>query len=247
MILHANAHRRAPLDTGSPEKHMRDEHDVDDHAEWGLSVDRLGHNRGIKLREPATMCDVEGPQRAETRREAPTSAEWMQMYHTNSRPLLCFLLRLTVGNRMDAEDYLQETFLRAWRLVCEHPTDLATIRPWLFTVARNIAIDAARARRARPTEVLFEYAPAAAETSNEIECFALAHSVRDALRSLSADHRAALVELYYHEHTAKEAGSILGIPEGTVKSRAHYALRALSDAGLGDEGTQPRRRAAEPA
>jgi DNA-directed RNA polymerase specialized sigma24 family protein len=75
----------------------------------------------------------------------PTLDDWRQLYRNNARPLYRYLLRLTFGNREEAEDHLQETFLRAWRWVRQNPADLTTIRPWLFTVARHIVIDAARA------------------------------------------------------------------------------------------------------
>jgi RNA polymerase sigma-70 factor (ECF subfamily) len=164
----------------------------------------------------------------------PTADEWQLTYRNNARPLYRYLLRLTYGNREEAEDHLQETFLRAWRWVRQHPADLTTIRPWLFTVARRIVIDAARSRKIRPTEVIFDEACQRA-AANDVESFVLAESVRHALQSLSADHREAVVELFYHQRTAKEAAAILGIPEGTVKSRVHYALRALRAAGLGDD------------
>jgi DNA-directed RNA polymerase specialized sigma24 family protein len=45
----------------------------------------------------------------------PTADEWQLMYRTNARPLYRYILRLTFGNREEAEDHLQETFLRAWR------------------------------------------------------------------------------------------------------------------------------------
>jgi RNA polymerase sigma-70 factor (ECF subfamily) len=51
--------------------------------------------------------------------------------------------------------------------------------------------------------------------------------VGDALSRLSADHRAVLEQCYYQGRTTADAARVLGIPEGTVKSRAHYALRAL--------------------
>lgn len=56
------------------------------------------------------------------------------------------------------------------------------------------------------------------------------HAVRAAMLSLSPEHRATLIELFYHERTAKEAAEILAIPEGTVKSRAYYAVQALRQA-----------------
>ena len=51
--------------------------------------------------------------------------------------------------------------------------------------------------------------------------------VAEALTHLSADHRAVLLECYYRGRPVAEAARRLGVPEGTVKSRTHYALRAL--------------------
>ncbi|HEY2794021.1 MAG TPA: sigma-70 family RNA polymerase sigma factor [Micromonosporaceae bacterium] len=186
----------------------------------------------IMTLEPTTVAPGE-PATAGESCSVPSLDDWQLMYRTNAGPLHRYLMRLTLGNREEAEDHLQETFLRAWRWVQQHPTDLTTIRPWLYTVARRIVIDAARSRKVRPTEVLFDEATQRA-TGNDVDRFVLVQSVRDALRSLTPEHRAALVELFYRQHTAKEAAEILGIPEGTVKSRVHYALRALRAEGLGD-------------
>jgi RNA polymerase sigma-70 factor (ECF subfamily) len=49
----------------------------------------------------------------------------------------------------------------------------------------------------------------------------------EALDRLSSEHRDVLVEIYYRGHTVAEAARRLGIPEGTAKSRAHYALKAM--------------------
>ena len=74
------------------------------------------------------------------------------LYDEHARPLLGYAMRLTNGDRHRAEDVVQETLLRAWR----HPEAIHrspdAVRPWLFTVARHIAVDAYRARRARPSE-----------------------------------------------------------------------------------------------
>lgn len=166
--------------------------------------------------------------------EAP-DAVWTALYRQHAKPLYRFLVKLTCGNRGEAEDLLQETFLRAWRHVSRATNgedapgfDMTAIRPWLFTVARRIAIDAARARQVRPTEVAVEdLAAVAGAEDNEIDRLVRAQAVRGALLTLRDEHRSALIEIFYHEHTAKEAASVLGVPEGTVKSRAHYGLRAL--------------------
>lgn len=160
--------------------------------------------------------------------EPPTTDEEFvrALYAQHARPLLAYALRLCGGDRQRAEDVVQETLLRAWR----HPEALEravdAVRPWLFTVARNIAVDAYRARRARP----YEAGPAALEliaVDDDIDRALEAWQVTDALANLTADHRRVLVETYYRGRSVAEAAAVLGIPPGTVKSRTYYALRAL--------------------
>ena len=67
--------------------------------------------------------------------------------------LLGYAQRLTGGDLGRAEDIVQETLLRAWRHQDSLTGDRGAARPWLFAVARRIAIDAHRRRRARPAEV----------------------------------------------------------------------------------------------
>src|SRR5258708_30309738 len=73
------------------------------------------------------------------------------LYDEHAGPLLRFALHLTSGDRQRAEDIVQETLLRAWL----HPDAIVSrpARPWLFAVARNLAVDAHPARQARPNEV----------------------------------------------------------------------------------------------
>ena len=73
------------------------------------------------------------------------------LYAEHAGPLLRFASRLMSGDRRRAEDIVQETLLRAWL----HPDALADrpARPWLFAVARNLAVDWFRAGKARPPEV----------------------------------------------------------------------------------------------
>jgi RNA polymerase sigma-70 factor (ECF subfamily) len=168
-------------------------------------------------------------------------AEWVRLYRLHARPLYRFLVRLTHGNRSEAEDHLQETFLRTWRWLQHQSADIDTIRPLLFTVARRIVIDAGRARQVRPIEVIVDEMALRPSQDNDIDRLVQAQAVRGALLTLRVEHRMALIELFYHEHTAKEAAGILGIPEGTVKSRAHYGLRALRQATDAADRERPRR------
>jgi len=150
-----------------------------------------------------------------------------QLYTLHAGPLFRYLLRLTLGDRRETEDALQETFLRSWRQLRHRPLDVQTLRPWLYTVARRVVIDAVRARQARPTDVGGIDMAALAVADDDIERMLTVHAVRSGLMSLRPEHREVLVEVFYRERSVKETAKALGIPEGTVKSRTHYALRAL--------------------
>jgi len=158
---------------------------------------------------------------------AESEAGLRALYDAHAPALLGYALRLTDGDRMRAEDIVQETLVRAWRHLDQLDDDRAPIRPWLFTVAQRLAIDAHRARRARPTEVgdaLLEVLPGLDELEHTLDRII----VTDALDSLSPEHRAVIVETYYRGRSVAETARVLGIPPGTVKSRCYYALRGLA-------------------
>jgi RNA polymerase sigma-70 factor, ECF subfamily len=149
------------------------------------------------------------------------------IYRAHAAPLYQFLVRLTLGDRAAAEDLLQETLLRAWRHIDQLPEDVNAVRMWLFTVARNHAIDVARARRTRPAEVGSVDMARVPAAGDPVDRLLTATTVRQALLRLTPEHRTVLIELYLCGSTAAEAATRLGVPVGTIKSRAHYALRAL--------------------
>lgn len=157
------------------------------------------------------------------------------LYAEHAAPLLRYALQMTGGDRQRAEDIVQETLVRAWL----HPEAIAQrpARPWLFAVARNLAVDAHRARRARPHEV-GEAALAVVPAPDEADRVLESWGVADALSALRPDHRRVLLETYYRGRSVDEAAATLGVPAGTVKSRTFYALRALRLA-LEERGLAP--------
>ena len=173
---------------------------------------------------------------AKNSRRMPSDEDLMRaLYNEHAGPLLRYAMHLMSGDRQRAEDIVQETLLRAW----QHPEAIADrpARPWLFAVARNLAIDAYRAKRARPHEVgeaALEVLPGSDDADRALESWAVA----DALRELRPEHRNVLLETYYRGKSVAEAASVLGIPAGTVKSRTFYALRALRLA-LEERGLAP--------
>lgn len=150
-----------------------------------------------------------------------------ELYEAHGGPLYRFILRLTLGERQAAEDLVQETLLRAWRKRDELTADVATLRPWLFTVARRLAIDAIRAKRARPPEVGVADMSDFTTGDDAIDRMLDTQVVRLAMQQLSPEHRGVLIEIYYRGRSVAEAATLLGIPEGTVKSRTYHGLRAL--------------------
>jgi RNA polymerase sigma-70 factor (ECF subfamily) len=122
-----------------------------------------------------------------------------------------------------AEEAVQETFLRAWRAGERFDPEIGSLRTWLFAILRNVVIDLGRARSVRPS---------VAETGIEpsVEPFdeaMLAWQVEEAMRRIGEQHRQILVETYYRGRPYADVAGELGIPEGTVKSRVYYGLRAL--------------------
>lgn len=141
--------------------------------------------------------------------------------------LLAHAVRLSGGDRQRAEDLVQETLLRAWR----HPETLdperGTVRSWLFTTARNLAIDAWRRRSVRVGEVVTDVIPEPPPSADEADRAVEAWTVAEALSRLSPMHREVLVECFYQGRSVAEVAARLRVPPGTVKSRTHYALRSL--------------------
>jgi RNA polymerase sigma-70 factor (ECF subfamily) len=126
-----------------------------------------------------------------------------------------------------AEDAVQEAFLRAWRASATYDPARASQRTWLFAILRNVVIDLARARRARPPLATSDAPAAERSTDDELERAVNAWQVEAALAELDDDHRRVLVEVHWRGRPYHEVADDLGIPAGTVKSRVYYGLRAL--------------------
>jgi RNA polymerase sigma-70 factor (ECF subfamily) len=152
--------------------------------------------------------------------------------------LLRLTTALTGGDRGRAEDLVQETLLRSWthrnNLGLQHRSP----RAWLMTIARRLAIDAHRARRARPQEtglneeVALTGGLGADATIDDA-------GVRAAIAPLPGPQRQVLAEIYYRDRSVGETARILQIPPGTVRSRIFYGWRALRRTLARDAVAQP--------
>ncbi|HEX4977692.1 MAG TPA: sigma-70 family RNA polymerase sigma factor [Nocardioides sp.] len=148
-----------------------------------------------------------------------------QLHDEHADALWSYCVRLTGHDRSRAEDVAQETLLRAWRHLDVLDEGHGSVRAWLFTVARNLVIDDWRSRR-HQREVSVAEVPEP-ETADAAEQLLQGWVVTEAILRLTPEHQAVLLECYYRGRSVAEAAHRLGVPEGTVKSRTHYALRAL--------------------
>jgi RNA polymerase sigma-70 factor (ECF subfamily) len=125
-----------------------------------------------------------------------------------------------------AEDVVQETMLRAWHNAALLIPERGSVAGWLMRVGHNIAVDKIRARKARPDEIHEGAVAPLSQADHATQVIDSLHLARTLAR-LSQAHREVLVLIYFADHTAAQAAEALGLPVGTVKSRAFNALRRL--------------------
>jgi RNA polymerase sigma-70 factor, ECF subfamily len=142
-----------------------------------------------------------------------------------------------VADQELARDLLQETFLRVWRRLPEvGRLDGERQRAWIFTVARNLAIDSYRAaavRRAADTALHHEAATSATTVAGPHHHAELGERLAQldaAIRRLPEDQRVILSLATAGELTSRQIGEALGEPAGTVRYRLSQARRQLAGA-----------------
>ncbi|WP_370950010.1 sigma-70 family RNA polymerase sigma factor [Amycolatopsis sp. cg5] len=106
---------------------------------------------------------------------------------------------------------------------------LTSCRSWLIIVARNVSIDRLRKRGRRPQETGDGALPQIPAPHCEMDRVVTAMTLHDAMAKLTPMRREILIHMYLHDLSHRDVAERLGIPIGTVKSRAHSALRALRD------------------
>lgn len=148
-----------------------------------------------------------------------------ELYRRYETPVVRYLQRVVRDNDI-AVDLFQEAFFRAYvNLGSFDPK--RSFRPWLYRIATNLARDWLRHE--------LRALPAPAEPADEpsvitiVETRDLVRRVEGAVSELCEDHRLVVILRHYQELSYAEIAEITGSPEGTVRSRMHYALRALRE------------------
>ena len=140
------------------------------------------------------------------------------------RPLLYYATKLT-GNAEMAFDVLQDVWVKVFRGI-RGLKDPASLRPWLYRITHGFAVDRIRQHvsRARAEEAHAAALQEAAEVSFTADD---ASAIHDALDDLEPKHRQVLVLYFLEDFSLAEIAAVVGCPEGTVKSRLHYAKRMM--------------------
>jgi RNA polymerase sigma-70 factor (ECF subfamily) len=130
-----------------------------------------------------------------------------------------------LGDRGLAEEAVQQTFLQAWRAAGSFDLQRDP-GPWLYAIARRVAVDLFRRERRHQSVDTDELSVAVLPHS--FEGMWEAWEVRSALDRVPAEEREILYATHYLGYTQEETAERLGVPVGTVKSRSHRAHRRLA-------------------
>jgi RNA polymerase sigma-70 factor (ECF subfamily) len=143
----------------------------------------------------------------------------------------------TLGDREEAADALQDALVSAYRRAGSFRGE-AAVTTWLHRIVVNACLDRVRRQRARPTVPLPDAEPASGRDDHaSIEAVL---DVRAALATLPEGQRAALVLVDMHGLSITEAATVLGVAEGTVKSRCSRGRTALAALLRPDDGNRSR-------
>ena len=143
-----------------------------------------------------------------------------------------------LGDRGLAEELVQDVFTRVWRHADQFDPERASFRTWLYGIARNAVIDFNRRRSVRPSLPAHEADADPQALTDSIEQAVLRWQVAAALERLTPEHREVVRLAHFQGLTLREVAERTGLPLGTVKSRASYALRGLRLA-LEEMGVRP--------
>lgn len=142
-----------------------------------------------------------------------------------------------VGDRGLAEELVQEVFVRAWRAGEHFDPRLGSLRTRLFAIARNLVIDARRARSTRPPLALVSGRDCALpdDFTAGVEARMQVHA---AMHTLSDAHREVIQHVHLHGLSYDDLSVRTGVPVATLRTRAYHGLRALRRA-MGTMGWTP--------
>jgi RNA polymerase sigma-70 factor, ECF subfamily len=144
-----------------------------------------------------------------------------------------------VGDRVGAEDAVQEAFLSIWRSRTRYDPDRGSVRVWILGIVHNRTIDAVRRnlvheRRRTTAEGIEERVEAPEKTDSEVARRDEARTVRDAIDTLPGDQERVIELAYFGGFTHTQIAEMLDEPIGTIKGRMRLGLEKLRRQLAGD-------------
>jgi RNA polymerase sigma-70 factor (ECF subfamily) len=152
-----------------------------------------------------------------------------EVYRRNAGPVFG-LARRVLGDAAVAEEVVQEVFLRLWHEPGRYDPERGSLRTFLLSQVHSRSVDMLRsdsARRQREVRDARSTASGQYDVEHEFLDIAVAEGVRDALGVLQPGERSAIELAYFGGHTYREVATILGEPEGTIKSRIRSGMRRM--------------------
>ena len=152
-----------------------------------------------------------------------------ELYRRHARRLQGFFFRMLGGDGTRAADFMQETFLRVWAARGRYEAGRG-FSPWMFTLAYNLCRNEYRRLDAMSVGAEWdEGCEAGYETQEELRMDTedFDRALRAELQRLPFDRRVLFALRFEEELTVPQVAAVLGVPEGTVKSRLHYLLQHL--------------------
>lgn len=163
--------------------------------------------------------------------ERPLDLQFNELFRRHSRSLLQTAQRV-LGNRADAEEAVQDSFLYAWRHVHRYDSSRASTLTWLSVIARSRAFDRLRARARQDRLAEAEELRGQTDETRPIGFDRVLDGEREtriqaALRSLPRSQREVMELRFWGGLSQSEVAELLDIPLGTVKTRCNLAARRL--------------------
>lgn len=153
-----------------------------------------------------------------------------ELYHRTSSKLFGVCFRI-LNDRSEAEDVLQEIYIKIWNKADQFATGRASVIAWMATIARNQAIDRYRAR-GKPTDDLDDHHDIKDEMPNPEQAVVQFHQKREieiCLDSLNQSHASAVRQTYLSGWSYQEAADKLDVPLNTVKTWIRRSLMQLRE------------------
>ena len=172
---------------------------------------------------------ADDPDEELVRRVGAGDAGAVELFVARKLPRMTALARRLLGDATEAEDVVQELFVRAWRQAANWQPGIAKFDTWMHRVALNLCTDRLRRRREMPLPADWDAPDSAALPDAGLESAGESDRIGRALGALPPRQREAIVLTYYQELPNREAAALMGIGVEALESLLARGRRALKE------------------